>query len=193
MFAALLDTCVLWPSRQRDFLLSLAIEGLYRPLWSGAILEELEYEEARKLVERGFAPEGADRRARNLILQMRQAFNDAEVVGWEALVGSYGLPDPDDEHVVAAAAFGHAGALVTHNIKDFPEAKMPNEVQVVTPSTFASNTVALSPTRALVALEQMASRSGANGPKMDVRAILAILKERYKMHDAVGLIWPLLP
>jgi len=103
MFTALLDTCVLWPSLQRDVLLSLAAEGMYRPAWSSVILAELEYEQAAKLTRRGVVPADADHRAAHLIQRMRQAFDDAEITGWEGLEGTYGLPDPDDEHVVAAA------------------------------------------------------------------------------------------
>jgi hypothetical protein len=107
VFAALLDTCVLWPSLQRDFLLSLAVEGLYRPVWSSAILAELEYEEAAKWVRRGADKHEAACRASRLISRMRTAFDDAEVSGWEALDGTYGLPDPD---IVLCATFDRVNA-----------------------------------------------------------------------------------
>lgn len=137
MFAALLDTCVLWRSLQRDFLLSLAIEGMYRPIWSTAILEELEYEEAAKLVDRGATACEAARRARHLIAQIRNAFTDAEATGWEALEGTYNLPDPDDEHIVAAAFVSGAGVIVTRNFRDFPADKLPNHILAVNPMSFA--------------------------------------------------------
>ena len=88
MFTALLDTCVLWPSLQRDVLLSLAVEGMYRPVWSGVILAELEYEQAAKLVRSGADPTAAQSRAAQLVAQMRRAFDDAEITGWEG----QGLP-----------------------------------------------------------------------------------------------------
>ena len=125
VFAALLDTNVLWPSLQRDFLLSLAIEGLYDR--SGAMQSSMSciFTEQYKLIDRGADPSEALHKADFLIEQMRTAFDDALVTGWEGLDGAYGLPDPDDEHVLAAAVVGNAGAIVTDNLKDFPAALLP--------------------------------------------------------------------
>ncbi|MGH3486781.1 MAG: PIN domain-containing protein [Actinopolymorphaceae bacterium] len=103
MFTALLDACVLYPGMQRDFLLSLAIEGMYRLIWSSAILREIEYVEHAKLIRQGIESTTACERAQRLVTMMRTSFDDAEVHGWEPLEGTYGLQDPDDEHLVAAA------------------------------------------------------------------------------------------
>lgn len=129
MFAALLDTSVLWPSLQRDFVLSLAIERLYRPLWSTAIFDELEFHETQKLVGRGEHADPAAVRARRLVEQMSSAFDDALVENWEPLEGTFGLPDPDDEHVVAAAMVGGAEVIVTSNLKDFPPQRIPEPLK----------------------------------------------------------------
>lgn len=188
MFTATLDTSVLWPSLQRDFLLSLAIEGAYRPTWSSAILDELEFHEEAKLVKRGMPTGEAANRAEALIAAMRREFADAEVEGWEPLEGTFGLPDPDDEHVVAAAVIAGAGAIVTENLKDFPADKIPPSIQVLSAREFAKNTVALNPRHALVAVQEIASRSGRYAPALTVEEILELLRDRYGMVEAVDMM-----
>lgn len=188
MFTALLDTSVLWPSLQRDFLLSLAIEGLYRPVWSSAILEELEEHESLKLQKRGTPQAEAERRTRRLLARMHAGFPDAAVVGWEPLEGTFGLPDPDDEHVVAAALIACAGAIVTANLKDFPASKLPDDLEVLPPHEFALNAVSSDPRRALRAVQAIAGRSGRIGAAWTAADVLDRLGARYGMGEVVELL-----
>jgi hypothetical protein len=185
MLTALLDTCVLWSSPQRDALLPR------RRRHVPAGLEQRHprrtYEEAAKLTRRGADRTDADRRAAYLIQPMRRAFSDAEITGWESLEGAYGLPDRDDEHVVAAAVVSGAGAIIiiTLNTKDFPAALLPFGLETLRPAEFAANTVSLDPHRALHAIRTIANRTGTHGPGWSVTELLDLLVRRYGFDDAV--------
>jgi hypothetical protein len=45
---------------------------------------------------------------------------DCLVTGYENLIESLTLPDPDDRHVLAAAIHAGVEAIITFNLKDFP-------------------------------------------------------------------------
>jgi hypothetical protein len=190
MFAALLDTCVLWPSLQRDFLLSMAAEGLYRPLWSEAILDELYRHEQRKLIRRGGEAVLARQAAEHLLDRMNAAFADAVVTGWEPLEGSFGLPDADDEHVVAAAVIGGAGVIVTDNVKHFPAASMPSHIQVLRGREFAADTADLDPARAARVLCELSTRRA--NPRQNPHHVLDLLVVRYGMTEVDVIVRPAL-
>lgn len=188
MFAAVLDTSVLWPSLQRDFLLSLAAEGSFRPLWNTAILEELVFHEAKKLESRGEHVDRATTRAQRLIGQMSQAFDDALVTGWEPLEGTFDLPDPDDEHVLAAAVIGGAEVIVTSNLKDFPAGRVPKPIRAIPPAEFVVDTVRQHLAPACRAVLEICARSGRRGPALTPDDVLSTLAERYGMTEAAELL-----
>jgi hypothetical protein len=79
---------------------------LYRPLWSEAVLEELEYHEEQKHLKRGVPAAQTQNKAQTVVGNMRAHFFDAVVTDWEPLEGSYGRPARDDRHVLAAAVVG---------------------------------------------------------------------------------------
>jgi predicted nucleic acid-binding protein len=115
-YAALLDANVLYPAPMRDLMLQLAVTDLFKARWSGDIhrewIEALLREQPRR--ERA-----ALERTRDL---MDLHTRDALVTGYEALIPTLTLPDPNDRHVLAAAVVGRCDVIVTQNLKDFPEA-----------------------------------------------------------------------
>lgn len=120
MFSALLDACTLVPSLKRDVLLEVAERTVYRPLWSAEILDETGRAILRINDKLGKPTDVTTSYVRRLLAQMNRAFPDALVTGWEPLVSTIDLPDPNDRHVVAAAVIGRADVIVTENRKDFP-------------------------------------------------------------------------
>src|SRR6185312_3901411 len=102
MPVAVVDTCCLFPLTLRDLILRAAERGIFRIRWSEQILEELR---SNLQEDRGLTED----QARHLLTEMRRAFPEASVTGYEHLVGSM-TNDKGDRHVLATAV--HAGAEV---------------------------------------------------------------------------------
>lgn len=111
---AVLDANVLYPFQLRNLLLWLAAEGLYQPLWSESILEE---------VDRNLRANTrlSEEQLEHLATQMQQAFPDARGFDFDDAAPVVQLPDEGDRHVLALAVHYEADVIVTWNTKDFPE------------------------------------------------------------------------
>ena len=150
-YTAVLDACVLVPIALADTLLRVAEKGLYRPLWSDRILTE-----AQAAIEEIHPGIDAGKR----FAQMREAFDDALVSGWEELEGGLSLPDEDDRHVLAAAIRGGAQGIITANAKDFPVAALePLGLEAVHPDDFLLDQLDLSPSTILQVIREQAART----------------------------------
>jgi predicted nucleic acid-binding protein len=192
VYRAVLDTCALVPGRQRDFLLQLATEEAYAPLWGSGILFELDYVLARLHALRGV--EDSDERRRHLLDQMKRAFPGAEIDAPKDREYDYALKDSDDGHVAHAALIGKADAIVTDDIRaGFKTSPVLIDagIEVVYPHEFAANTVAAHPEAGVRALVVMSKRMSA--PSLSPHQVLEELRERYGMVDVAEILSTRLP
>lgn len=111
---AFLDASVLYPVSLRHLLMRLALAGLYQPQWSAHVHEEW----IRAVLRDN--PQIPAARLHALRDAMDSRIDDAVVTGYEPLVDTLDLPDPDDRHVLAAAITSGATIILTRNLRDFP-------------------------------------------------------------------------
>lgn len=167
-FSALLDSCVLFPVSLRDTLLRVAERGVYRPLWSEPILFDLRL----NVVER--YPDISPERFDSMLEDMREAFEDATVTGFEPLIDSM-TNDVSDRHVLAAAVAGRADVIVTHNVRDFPPTVCdPFGIDVQTPDEFLIHAFHLGPDLIVDVLRRQAADKKA--PPMELEDLLDALE-----------------
>ena len=155
-YTVLLDANVLYPIAVVDLILSLADTNLFHARWS----DRIEAEAARNLAEK--RPALADK-IPGRFAAMRRAIPDCIIGRFDHLIDNLQLPDPDDRHVLAAAIVGHADAIVTFNLKDFPTDYVRQfGIEVLHPDDFVMNQLDLNQVACLATIKAM--RAGWNSP-----------------------------
>ena len=164
-YTALLDANVLYSATIRDIMMEVALAKLYRPKWTADIHRE--WIDAVQRSNQHVKPENLVR-TRKL---MDATIPTALVKGYERLIETLSLPDPNDRHVLAAAIVGRCHVIVTQNLKDFPEATMANNgVETQRPDEFLANHLDLAPGRFCMAIR--IARLGHKNPPYTVETYL---------------------
>lgn len=170
-FTALYDASVLYPAAVRNLLMRLALGGLFRARWSARI-----HDEWTRAVLRDRPDLTRERLARTRALMDAHA-SDALVEGFEALIDTLALPDPDDRHVLAAAIHGRADVIVTANLRDFPAGALrPFGIAAQHPDEFVLHLLDLAPAAVVRAARE--HRESLRNPPKDVEAYLETLARR---------------
>ncbi|UVL47679.1 PIN domain-containing protein [Pseudomonas moraviensis] len=170
-FTAVYDACVLYPAPLRDFLMWLALSGLYRARWT----QEIHHEWKRNLLKNrsDLTLEQLDRTSQ----LMNLAIPDACIDGYEDLVSGLTLPDENDRHVLAAAIRCGADVIVTFNLKDFPSCHLaPYGIEAQHPDEFVENLFHLD-SAAVVAAAQ-SQRRQLKTPTVEVDKYLGFLQRQ---------------
>jgi predicted nucleic acid-binding protein len=114
-FTVVYDACVFYPATLRDLLIRLAVTRRFRARWTTQIHEEW----TRSLLanRNDLTRQQLDR----TVAMINNAVEDCLITGYQHIIEGLKLPDPNDQHVLAAAIRVGAAAIVTMNLKDFPD------------------------------------------------------------------------
>lgn len=189
MYRAVLDTCVLVPGLQCDFLLQLAAERAYAPLWGSGVLFELDYVLAG--IDEKRARTGSEERRAQLFREMARAFPGALIQAPKTRDYSYDLHDVGDGHVAHAAIMGKADAIVTDDTRaGFRTSRVlaAADIEIAYPHEFAANCVVAHPEAGIRAVEKMSARR-ANPPESEVE-VLRKLSVLCRMSEVELLLLP---
>jgi hypothetical protein len=124
---------------------------------------------------------------------MNDAVRDCLVTGYEDLIDSLELPDPDDRHVLAAAIRGKAAVIVTYNLKDFLREKLARfDIVAEHPDDFLVSLFDVAP--GLVCSAVKRQREGLRNPPKTSEELLATLESQgltqsvARLHEFVELL-----
>lgn len=179
---ALLDACVLYPAPLRDLLLRLTCAGIFSARWTDEIHEEW----IRNLLHTrsDLQPERLLRTRR----EMNRAVPDGLITGYEPLIPTLLLPDPDDRHVLAAAMQGRVDVIVTFNCRDFPTPYVSRyRIDVKHPDDFISSQFDLAPAAVCEVVRQ--HRTGLRRPPKSVEQYLQTLQQQ-QLAETVNRLRP---
>ena len=182
-FVAVLDANVLWSAPLRDVILRAAERGLFRPVWSQQILEEMADSLKERLSQRraDFDPARID----YLVQQLVEAFPKALVGGYQDLIPAM-QNDEKDRHVLAMAVRTGASLIVTRNTEHFPEqSRQPYEVDRQTPDQFLCHLWHLSPEDMAIILKQISE--DLKKPPMTVAQVVENLRRSVPQFAQVAL------
>lgn len=133
MPTVLADANVLFSQEQRNILMTLAIEGLFRLHWTKEIEDEWVRNRGKHLLKAGKDASAPLRTAD----KMRRAIPDFDPGDWQRFVDETGRTSASDRHVAAAAIGCAPSHLLTWNLKDFDAERLKiHGVLIRTPDDF---------------------------------------------------------
>lgn len=170
-FIVVYDSCVLYPAPLRDLLMRLALTDLYQAKWTNDIHREW----ISSLLKN--RPDLTEERLEQTRSKMDLHVRDCLVEGYEELIESLNLPDPNDRHVLAAAIRSSAQTIVTYNLSDFPSQALSRyEVDAQHPDEFLRHLLDLAPARVMRTVQE--TRLSLKNPPKNSEEYLTILEKQ---------------